>query len=553
MIKTMIFSLFLLFLLNSLTISFIGNSNGYMDVNSSSSTYYFVANVYLLNETFGPVYIEPVCVQLGNNTLYTYVGENKTIAVIKNTLYVNCDIDKPIITKITGLKREEDVYIIYMKTYISRKEGVYRNIIEIDYQKVTIIYDSYNDSFYRVVFNLQDPFIAISNPYILSQLWFKPSDVSNITIEFIVDKKSGEAYFVDDGKEIPIGSLPLLPSIHNAEKYLQALISNANNTFIFLKDNKWVLEPVIKRARRAENFTAKSRILLGMANNITRNIFQVKTTFLGLPVVGFLTGKYFKWYVDFDNSSFMFPGVESIRIFINFSDRIIRELKRPVEEYVFNHDPDLLEKYIVKLYTESITTKTYHPLFYNLRWEYPIEPTHIGNDAILPVPNKYKRIMHCSYLLIGLFAMPNTVAVDNFRIIYNDVELEPSIIMNENMVTYSCLSRVQNDVFNRIISMLDYFTEKNSVDNKKLDELREYVIQEIDACRQLLKSTSTNIVTNSGSETPMYISMYNNTTLPSSKEEGMSITSALIPVLGIIVLVTVLLLIFYFLVTKSKH
>ena len=492
----------------------------------------FVVNTTLLDENFTPVYITPICVPLRGFSLYTNLYRNgrKLEVVIDGYLYINCEIDKPII-KLTNINKTNNIVQINLNVYFNKNIGVYRKIIRINYQKATIIYSKYNESYYYVSITLQKPVIELDK-YTYSQLWFDEND-AEIMLEFIVNKESGQAYLVDNGKEIPVGSLPLLPTVFSADKYIEKVKQNAYETVLYLKNNQWILEQLVKCAREAENIHEKSSILINFTGKILDNIFGIRTTYLGLTEYGRLFGQKFKWSLNMPFSNLTGTNktcIKTIRSRLKKDwDKMVKELRKPVENLIYNNDSSELKDYIMKLFRESISIEDLACSMKDLGvWDFPINKTR-SIDFVLPLTQKYRQLLRANYMYVSLFAYPQSPEViNNYKIIYKDIDIEK--IRKELITIYPCISRVENELGTKIIDMLDGFVKTGKVDVNKLDSIYEYLVQRINSCKALLKDTR--------AET---IAVFESTTTPNNNYYNSSILND--KTIIIIVLVSVLIIV----------
>ncbi|WP_456365255.1 hypothetical protein [Thermococcus sp.] len=107
---------------------------------------------------------------------------------------------------------------------------------------------------------------------------------SRILVKFLVNRKSGEAYLIDGDEKTPVGFLPLVPFAKSPRDFWERVLNSTRLTMDSLKKNPWILENIIQKVRLSNDTEKASTLVWNFVLNLTPQMFQDKSVYLGAPL-----------------------------------------------------------------------------------------------------------------------------------------------------------------------------------------------------------------------------------------------------------------------------
>ncbi|NJF24481.1 hypothetical protein [Thermococcus sp. Bubb.Bath] len=460
-----IFLIFILFIQTFLTASAFVSAQGTEQENIT-----FPVVIWPLNGSFKviPYHVNGCILYRGNRTLgYTI---NSTSAVfVKGNIYVNCKnvTGTSIIIKGENSKTENN----YTTTTIM--SSIYMNtpfpaVEELRSRNLTIEYDYYNESYALVKVTFSNLTVSPDIGWAFGS--FDPAQYGwprEIKLSFLVNRDNGDSYLLDNGSKRYVGNLPLLMPQFDIMNYLHSAVKNAQAFVQQVKENPWVIENIINKAKMSSGYNA-SEIISNATLNFTHRIFSVKGIYLGLPIKLAAEGNGSSVYAPPVNFSMPLPLP-----WVNISRIQSNDTVEAIIEYIKTGD------------TRALKDEIRHTLY----WKYlpylstnhfiaTYIPPRPGDILVLPLSKKYEEQLNASYILF--YITPSSGQ-------YLHVKYDPRVLnpqkAEEDWKRYgSCVPLIESDLFESLSNFMNDALTTGRINQTKLDNVYLTVKGDVAKC-----------------------------------------------------------------------
>ncbi len=463
-----IFLIFLLFIQTSLTApSFVSAQ----DTNQNENITFPVV-IWPLNGSFKviPYHVNGCVLYRENRTLGVIINSTSAV-VVKGNIYVNCKNVTDVSIVVTGENsKTENNYTrttillsIYMNTPFPAVE-------ELRSKNLTIEYDYYNESYALVKVTFSNLTVSPDIGWVFGS--FDPSQYGwprEIKLSFLVNMDNGDSYLIDNGSKRYVGAFPLLMPQFDIANYLNSAVKNAEAFVRQVKENPWVIESIINKAKMSSGFNA-SEIISNATLNFTHRIFSVEGIYLGLPIKLVAGGNGSSVYAPMVNFSTILP-----KPWVNISRIRSNETVEAIVKYIKTGNANALRDAIRRtLYRKNM----YFP---GLSTNHLIA-THIpprpGDIVVLPLSKEYEEQLNASYILFYITLSSGQ---------YLHVKYDPRILnpqkAEEDWTRYgSCVPLIESDLFQSLSSFMNDALATGRINQTKLDDVYLTVKKDVTRC-----------------------------------------------------------------------
>ncbi|ASJ01973.1 hypothetical protein A3L09_01190 [Thermococcus profundus] len=497
--------------------------------------------LYLLTSNFTySMYVTPPCFQYPNRYLVEYAVINGTLWELKGPLYTGCRNVSGIEVRVAGIENESDeklasflrdyfhlgnnspVKAIHVKVYT---DTPYTIPVELRSENITISYSSYNSTHELVEVSISNTTLGLDFGDILNDTGASYPLPSRIVVKFLANKKSGEAYLIDGDKKTPVGFLPLVPFAKSPQDFWRRILDSTRSTIDSLKKNPWIIENLVQKVRLSNDTEAASTLVWNFVLNVTPQMFQDKSAYLGAPL--YFSMRY-GHPLEYGGLSRPLDPLKATTVHIEWFDRIPKNITTDsLKRYLSTGDGNALKPAI----KEALVIYTPTPMEYGVGDMYALAdvlfpPFQYQNDSELltvPLPGEYRRMLNASYLVISAFDF----AKGYFHVRYDPTFFSPEDLqLKEWNKTYSCVDYIENEVQNNLTNMIFSFAVNNKIKPEKLDEIYQIVKNGAEMCGGVnLSALQDNLTTTSsspGNKTSPGTKTLNKRTDPPQKKDDAS-------------------------------
>ncbi len=372
-------------------------------------------------------------------------------------------------------------------------------------RNMSIVYSRYNSTYELVTVRLPHLYFWRSLDDFAPSTVFNvssPRDLGwpeNITIRILINRQNGDAYLLDDGKKEYLGKSPFWLPIFKPQHYAESILSNTLELIREIKANPWAVEEVIDRARNS-NMTVSGALLDSLALNMTDEILHPRYTYLGhtmvirlgssSPVVWVLASGN---YLVYTYEAGMLPK-RKLRIdgrVWNWSDA----LKEAVIDYLRNGNGSMIVKYIEAGFEwdwgYSPVYQDYADVYHRLLLVDMGVPITRDMTLTLPLPEKYRRMMNASYILIAPVPAPH----HPLHVVYDPSLFTPKNLTREWSFLSERVSALENDLINRILAILNNVSASKEFSPDIFEQLYPFLVNELEECGFNVTALNSTITT----------------------------------------------------------
>ncbi len=398
---------------------------------------------------------------LKNRLIGYYVNSTEALEIMAN-VYIGCP-------NVSGMKVEVLSPKITRKgenfRYVTVPVNVYTNLpfpypVELRSSNVSISYEYHNSTHFFLVIKMLN--ITVS-PELRDT--FGTSDPAhfgwpgNMTIRFLVNRGTGEAYLIDGEEKRYVGTLPLYLPEFNPRRYLQTIKENAFNFVQSVKSNPWAIREIVERARLANSTLERDKIISGAVMNLSERILHVNHRYLGLPI-------------KIKSNTIVSPAVDMWRnttkpranISAIISPRIQNLTKKAVLEYLESGN----ESGIIGVVNQTLYMKKSFipPIATNVFMSVDI-PVNTSDFLPLPLPEEYGEKLGARYIFVLLLRN-----AEKYPYIHYDRRIfDPDKISEEWKNLTLFLSLLRSKVYNELSEALYPSVPSGEVNYTKFDRL----------------------------------------------------------------------------------
>jgi len=385
---------------------------------------------------------------LKNRLIGYYINATEALEIEAN-VYIGC-------SNVSGMKVEVLPPNITQTEenfrYVTVPVNVYTNLpfpypVELRSSNVSISYEYHNSTHFFLVIKmlnitvspeLRDTF-GTSDPAYFG--WPK-----NMTIRFLVNRGTGEAYLIDGKEKRYVGTLPLYLPEFNPKRYLQTIKENAFNFVQSVKSNPWTIREIVEKAKLANSTLERDEIISGAVMSLSERILHVNHRYLGLPIE-IKSNTIVSPTVDmWRNTTKPRANISAIR-----SPEIQNLTRKAVLEYLKNGN----ESGIIEIVDRTLyTKKTIMPPIATNVFMYVNIPVNTSDFLPLPLPKEYGEKLKAKYALVVLHRN-----AERYPYIHYDSRIfDPSKVSEEwkNLTPFLSLlrSKVYSDLSEALYSSL---------------------------------------------------------------------------------------------------
>ena len=385
---------------------------------------------------------------LKNRLIGYYINATEALEIEAN-VYIGC-------SNVSGIKVEVLPPNITQKEenfrYVTVPVNVYTNLpfpypVELRSSNVSISYEYHNSTHFFLVMKMLNITVSLelrdtfgtSDPAYFG--WPK-----NMTIRFLVNRGTGEAYLIDGKEKRYVGTLPLYLPEFNPKRYLQTIKENAFNFVQSMKSNPWTIREIVEKAKLANSTLERDEIISGAVMNLSERILHVNHRYLGLPIE-IKSNTIVSPTVDmWRNTTKPRANISAIR-----SPEIQNLTRKAVLEYLKNgNESGIIEVVDRTLYTK----KTIMPPIATNVFMYVNIPVNTSDFLPLPLPKEYGEKLKAKYALVILHRN-----AERYPYIHYDSRIfDPSKVSEEwkNLTPFLSLlrSKVYSDLSEALYSSL---------------------------------------------------------------------------------------------------
>ncbi|MCD6523728.1 MAG: CGP-CTERM sorting domain-containing protein [Thermococcus sp.] len=432
----------------------------------------FPVVIWPLNGSFKviPYHVNGCVLYRENRTLGVTINSTSAV-VVKGNIYVNCKNVTDVSIVVTGENsKTENNYTrttillsIYMNTPFPAVE-------ELRSKNLTIEYDYYNESYALVKVTFSNLTVSPDIGWVFGS--FDPSQYGwprEIKLSFLVNMNNGDSYLIDNGSKRYVGAFPLLMPQFDIANYLNSAVKNAEAFVRQVKENPWVIESIINKAKMSPGFNA-SEIISNATLNFTHRIFSVESIYLGLPIKLVAGGKGSSVYAPAVNFSTILP-----KPLVNISRIRSNETVEAIVKYIKTGNANALRDAIRRtLYRKNM----YFP---GLSTNHLIA-THIpprpGDIVVLPLSKEYEEQLNAPYILFYITLSSGQ---------YLHVKYDPRILnpqkAEEDWTRYgSCVPLIESDLLQSLSSFMNDALATGRINQTKLDDVYLTLKKDVTQC-----------------------------------------------------------------------
>ncbi len=410
---------------------------------------------------------------LKNRLISYYINATEALEIEAN-VYIGCP-------NVSGMKVEVLPPNITQKEenfrYVTVPVNVYTNLpfphpVELRSSNVSISYEYHNSTHFFLVIKMLN--ITVS-PELRDT--FGTSDPAhfgwprNMTIRFIVNRGTGEAYLIDGKEKRYVGILPLYLPEFNPKHYLQAIKENAFEFVRSVKSNPWTIEGIIEKAKLANSSIERDEIITGSVMNFTDRILKTEHLYLGLPLN--IDGNYVRSPVDdidmWRDTIELMVNISAIR-----SPQVQNLTKKAVLEYLKNGNESGILEVVNRAFYPMRTIMP--PIATNDFISVNIPPVYMDNFFPLPLPEEYSRELGAKYAFVLLLRN-----VEKYPYVHYDPRVfDSSKISGEWKNLTPFLSLLKSQVYNGLSNILYSGLLDGEVNYTQLEKFRDNISSMID-------------------------------------------------------------------------
>ena len=465
-------------------------------------------NVYPLTKDLKMIpYPIPQCSQIDKITdLYYKVNDTYWIAVV-GPIKVGCPGVNNISVKILGVKNvtipQYNLTLTLINTTVKTGQKEYRPLGLVT-RNVTIEYKQYNKTHEIVTIKLKNMKMYWSyalQDYVYHNLTPEHYGFpSNMTINMLINRKTGEGYLLDNGTEKYVGVTPLWdPALYPSE-YPHLVLRNLRNLINQINANPWIVENVIQKVKLSKNVSESSGLLNSLALNLTDQVMGLQTTYLGRKMYleesitnvtshrRIIGSNYTGWIIL---PTFMLPvdGTYRIRTYQTgwaslptkvdnmSSDKYVEKV---LTDYLKTRNDEELKKLIV---TGIFHEKVYLPPLIDFDGihhkitavSFTIPPSGESHLLVLPLPQKYSEAFNASYLMLN-FVGPSSIVVKYDPSLYTPEELIKGLKREG-----TCVNLIRSTLIDDFTNTFSEFKE-SGMNVSKMNKIYSDVVSKMEQC-----------------------------------------------------------------------
>ncbi len=463
-----IFLIFLLFIQTSLTApSFVSAQ----DTNQNENITFPVV-IWPLNGSFKVIpYHANGCVLYRENRTLGYIVNSSSAVFVKANIYVNCKNVTDVRVVVTGENsKTENNYTrttILLSIYMNTP---FPGVEELRSKNLTIEYDYYNESYALVKVTFSNLTISPDIGWVFGS--FDPAKYGwprDIKLSFLVNRNNGDSYLLDNGSKRYVGNLPLLMPQFDIVNYLNTAVKNAEAFVRQVKENPWVIESIINKAKMSSGFNA-SEIISNATLKFRDRIFSVESIYLGLPIKLVAKGNGSSVYAPAVNFSTILP-----KPWVNISRIDSNETVEAIVKYIKTGNANALRDAIRRtLYRKNM----YFPGLSTNHLIAAYIPPRPGDIVVLPLSKEYEEQLNAPYILFY-------ITLSSGR--YLHVKYDPRVLnprkAEENWRKYgSCVPLIESDLFQSLSSFMNDALATGKINQTKLEDVYLTVKKDVTRC-----------------------------------------------------------------------
>jgi hypothetical protein len=431
----------------------------------------------------------PQCSQIDKITeLYYKVNDTYWIAVV-GPIKIGCPGVDNISVEILGVKNvtipQYNLTLTLINTTVKTGQREYRPL-GLSTRDITIEYRRYNETYELVTVKIENMKMYWSyaiQDYVYHNLTPEYYGFpSNITINLLINRKTGEGYLLDNGRKRYVGVTPLWDPALNPSEYPHLVLRNLRNVINQIKANPWIVENVIQKAKLSKNISESSGLLSLLALNLTNQVMSLQVTYLGreMYLEGFGGLPLFTLPVD---STYLIrtyqTGWGSLPTKIDniSSDKYV---KKVLTDYLKTRDDKELKRLIVmgifhkKVYLPPLIDfdDVHHKV---TAVSFTLPPSRESRLLVLPLPHKYAEAFNASYLMLN-FVGPNSIVVK-----YDPTLYTPEELISGWKEEGTCMNLIRSTLVDDFTNTFSEF-EENGTDVSKLDKIYSDVVNKMEQC-----------------------------------------------------------------------
>ena len=343
---------------------------------------------------------------LKNRLIGYYINATEALEIEAN-VYIGC-------SNVSGMESEVLSPEITQKEenfrYVTVPVNVYTNLpfpypVELRSSNVSISYEYHNSTHFFLVIRMLN--ITVSPE--LRDTYGTSDPVhfgwpGNMTIRFLVNRGTGEAYLIDGKEKRYVGTLPFYLPEFNPRRYLQTIKENAFNFVQSVKSNPWTIKEIVERAKLANSTIERDEIISGAVMNLSERILHVNHRYLGLPIE--IDGNTIVSPIEIEGNTIsqtvdMWRNTTKPRA--NISAIMSLEIQNLTRKAVLEYLKKGNESGIIEVVNRTIyTMKTIMPPIATNLFIYVHIPVNTSDFLPLPLPREYGEKLGARYAFVIL-------------------------------------------------------------------------------------------------------------------------------------------------------
>ncbi|MDV3103274.1 CGP-CTERM sorting domain-containing protein [Thermococcus waiotapuensis] len=412
--------------------------------------------------------------------------EDKTYALISATAYTGCsNVSSPAV-KILGVQSFNMTFNGVDGTFKSIKVAYYtpepyRIALDLKTTNMTITYRPYNSTYELVLVDISNITLGPQSSAVL-----KTSDPGvvgwprELHLKFLVDKVTGEGYFLENSERKYLGLFPLFPAPYfSPESYVESILKRTREFISTVEANPWVVEEILNKAKVETDPLKVNEYFQGFAMNVTTNILTPRYSYLGNPAVvvfGYPKDSSNSITVVLDFVSWV-RGPYGVATLTGGPMVVNRSVAREVlREYLENGNPDPLKDLILK----NALKHTVNPgLAYEIGEGFAIVdfyiPPSTGGILTLPLPSGFNG----SYILIKPFINGSEPFL---HVNYDSSLYRPENISERWKTLGQCMPYLRSEILSKILNILNNVSTVETFNASSFETLYPFVEGKLREC-----------------------------------------------------------------------
>ncbi len=380
--------------------------------------------------------------------------------------------------------------------------------VELETLNSSLVYLPYNSTYELVVLNFTNIRMGVDFPYIWND--YAGGGVNpvhsplvnprlfgwpvSMTIRILVNKRSGVGYLLDGGRRVYLGVTPFWYPGVIPGNFVRMVLRNTGELIGDLRENPWVVEQVLEKARLASNVSEEGRLIESLASKLAGEITSTSFKYLGRTVylVSYpdnLTGLSFPPYInrtlkgEYYLPEFIMPQNDTYLIHASYPVYLGTNLNmsRVLREFARSRNLSIIKK-IIK--SSIRIAKGYIP-DYATAWGTQIAvmdstlPVMNANGIfdffVVPLPGEYAREFNASYLMVWVGT------TNRFHVRYDPSFFTPATVVYNFSRVGRCEFMLYTALVNRFSRILSA-QEVSGFNVSAFEAVYPFVVNELREC-----------------------------------------------------------------------